>query len=133
MILNATAWRPSTPPSSWSGRSLWILPLLLVALALTSCAHGTRPTAAIPAELLALVNPIDPVGEDLTAPCPQELPPAVDGSLGGLSRNHQAAARIYHDCKDSKARLAAAARDREREERVRIERARRALERKGDR
>lgn len=110
-----------------------ILLALLVLLALTSCARGTRPTAAIPAELLALVNPIERIGEDLTAPCPRELPPAVDASLAGLGRNHNQTAQIYHDCKDSKARLADAARDRERMELERIERARRALERKSDR
>ncbi|RPE81832.1 hypothetical protein [Vulcaniibacterium tengchongense] len=96
---------------------------------LSSCARGTRPTPAIPPELLALVNPIPPIGADLTSPCPAELPPVVDRSLLGLARNHLASAALYHDCKDSKARLAAAARERERIEAERIERARQALER----
>lgn len=82
----------------------------------------------IPPALLALVNPLPPIGEDLTAPCPAQLPPAIDPSLAGLGRNHLQAAAIYHDCKDGKARLASAARDRERLELERIERARQALE-----
>lgn len=101
--------------------------LLLAVLALTSCAHGTRPTAAIPAALLALVNPVPPVGPDLALPCPAALPPAVDPSLGGLGRNHLRATQIYHDCRDRHARLADAARERERIEAARIERARQAL------
>lgn len=131
MTSNATA-RPLLPPAGCSNRRSLAIPLaLLLALTLTSCAHGTRRTAEIPAELLALVNPIQPVGEDLTAPCPAELPPAIDSSLAGLGRNHLAVTGIYHDCKDGKSRLAAAARDRERIELERIDRARNALERGG--
>lgn len=126
MTLPATGARRMPPRRSWKTRSLAIL-LLACALALTSCGRGTRPTPAIPPDLLALVNPIQPVGSDLTAPCPP-IPPAIDSSLAGLGRNHQQAMAIHHNCADQLGRLAAAARERERIEAERIERARRALE-----
>jgi len=128
MTLNAIAVpRPQRARSS-SRRSLAILLPLLLAPLLSSCRHGTPRTAEIPPALLALVTPLPPIGEDLTAPCPQHLPPAVDPSLAGLGRNHLQAAAIYHDCRAGRARLASAARDRERMEVERIERARQALE-----
>lgn len=128
MTSNTTARWQRPPPKRWSAPLPLILLLLTAALLLTSCAPGTRATAEIPAELLALVNPVQAVAPDLTVPCRQALPPAVDTSLPGLGRNHLQAAAIYHDCKDAKARLAAAARERERIELQRIERARRALD-----
>lgn len=128
MTFNATALPRPPRASSSNVRSLAILLPLAAALLLSSCRHGTPRTAELPRELLALVSPLPPIGEDLTAPCPAHLPPAIDPSLAGLGRNHLAAAAIYHDCKDGKARLASAARERERLEMERIERARRALE-----
>lgn len=95
---------------------------------LISCGHGTRRTPEIPPELLALVVPVQPVGADLTTPCPQSLPPAVDASLAGLGRNHLQVTAIYFDCQARQNRLAEAARAREALELQRIERARRALE-----
>ncbi|MFX6099346.1 hypothetical protein ABTF38_14050, partial [Acinetobacter baumannii] len=86
----------------------------------------------IPAALLALVTPLPPIGEDLKAPCPATLPPAVDPSLAGLMRNHLQAAALYHDCRDRQRRLAAAASEREARELERIERARKALEARAD-
>lgn len=131
MTWNATVVPQARRAICWSGRWLAILLCLLAAPTLSSCAHGTRPTPDIPPELLALVIPLPPLGEDLTAPCPQQLPPAVDPSLPGLGRNHLDSAALYHDCKDGKRRLADAARARERAELERIERARRALDRMG--
>lgn len=129
MTSNATAVPQRQPVRSLNARSLAIvLPLLLVPL-LSSCRHGMPRTAEIPPALLVLVNPLPPIGADLTAACPAELPPAIDPSLAGLGRNHLQAAAIYHDCKDRNARLASAARERERLELERIERARQALER----
>lgn len=83
---------------------------------------------AIPPQVLALLNPIEHVGPDLTAPCPEQLPPALDASLAGLGGNHRLSAAIYHDCRDRHYQLAEAARAREAEEARRIERARKALE-----
>lgn len=87
-----------------------------------------RRTPEIPPELLALVTPVQPVGEDLTSPCPAQLPPAADSSLAGLGRNHLEVVGIYFDCRSHQQRLAQAARAREALELQRIERARRALE-----
>ena len=78
--------------------------------------------------MLALINPLPPIDPGLTAPCPAQLPPAMDASLPGLGANHLQGAAIYHDCKDGKRRLANAVRERERLELERIERARKALE-----
>ena len=128
MTSNTTARQRPRRASCWSTPLLAILLLAIAMPTLTSCAHGTPPTAAIPPELLTLLNPVQPVNADLTAPCPEQLPAAVDSSLPGLGRNHLVAAATYHDCKDSKARLAAAARDRERIESERIERARKVVE-----
>lgn len=134
MTSNAIARRRRPPARSWNRPLLAILTCLLCALTLSSCARGTRPTVVpIPPELLALTAPVPPVTPDLTAPCPAELPPALDPSLLGLGRNHLQAAAIYHDCKARQRRLAAAARERERIEIERIERARRALERRSER
>lgn len=88
-------------------------------------------TPEIPAALLALTAPLPPVGEDLAADCPQTLPPALDPSIAGLSRNHLQSAAIYHDCRAGKHRLAEAVRERERLELERIERARQALDARG--
>lgn len=131
MTSNATVVPQGRPAHCSSRRWSAILPWLAVVPMLTSCAHGTKPTPAIPPELLALTVPLPPIGADLTAPCPAQLPPALDDSLAGLGRNHLASAALYHDCKDGKRRLADAVRERERIERERIERARRTLEDRG--
>lgn len=128
-MLNAIDAPLLPPASNWSKPLRATLLALLFALTMTSCAHGTHPTASVPAELLALLNPVPPLGPDLTAPCPTELPPAIDPTLAGLGRNHLQVVAIYFDCESGKARLAAAARERERIEAERIERARQALER----
>lgn len=128
MTSNRTVRRPPPRAMRWRMPSRAILLVLLPVLMLTSCALGTRRTAEIPPALLALVTPVQPVGADLAAPCPQHLPAATDASLAGLGRNHLAVAALYHDCKDGKQRLADAARERERLELQRIERARQALE-----
>jgi len=127
MSSNTTAPSLRLPANCWS-RPLRLTLLLTAVLALTSCAHGTRATAEIPPPLLALVSPVPPLPPELTAPCPQTLPPAVDSRIGGLGRNHLQSAAIYHDCRAAQASLAAAARERERIELQRIERARQALE-----
>jgi hypothetical protein len=126
MTLPDTAAPPAPLPRSWKTPLLAIL-LLACVLVLTSCGRGTRPTPVIPPDLLALVNPIQQVGSDLTAPCPP-IPPAIDSSLAGLGRNHLQAMALHHECAARHARLADAARERERIEAERIERARRALE-----
>ncbi|MES7047943.1 hypothetical protein U6S72_12235 [Cutibacterium acnes] len=130
MTSNVTATPPPRRPhcskARWRAIPIW----LACACLMTSCAHGTRPTPEIPAALLALVTPLPPIGEDLKAPCPATLPPAVDPSLAGLMRNHLQAAALYHDCRDRQRRLAAAASEREARELERIERARKALERR---
>lgn len=132
MTSNAIGVPPTRPARCWPTPCAAIL-LLACALALTSCARGTRPTPeAIPPELLQLVVPLPPVAPDLTVPCPPVLPPAIDSSLAGLGQNHLATAALYHDCKDGKRRLVDAVRDRERLELQRIERARRALETRRD-
>lgn len=135
MTTNATASTPSGSRPACSAPWLAIL-LVTTSLCLTSsCVRGTRPTAVIPQEVLALVTPLPPIGADLKAPCPDRLPEAPRGSnLEQLGSNHIASAHLYHDCKDKQHRLATAAADRERLERERIERARRALADKlGDR
>lgn len=114
----------------WSTRCASALILIACVLALTSCGHGIRPTPAepIPAALLALTSPLPNVEVALTQPCPAQLPPAPDDALPGLIRNHRESASLYHDCKQRHARLAAAARARERLEAERIERARAAMQ-----
>ena len=61
-------------------------------------------------------------------PGPASLPAAADDSLPTLARNHAETAAIYHDVRDAHAGLIAQARERERLEAERIERARRAVE-----
>lgn len=123
--------RGSTPPCNGSSRSCWLPALIwtICALALTSCATGTHRTPAepLPAALLALLSPVPAVEQALTSPCPPELPAAPDDRVPTLLRNHDESAAIYHACKDGKASLAAAARERERIEAERIERARAAM------
>lgn len=130
MISTATVRRLPQRPRCW--KTHWrAIPIWLACVCLmTSCAHGMRPTPDIPAPLLALLTPLPPIGEDLKAACPDALPPAIDPSLAGLMRNHQQTAALYHDCKDRQRRLAGATREREARELQRIERARKALERR---
>ena len=115
----------ATPSARW----LPALTCLICALALTSCARGTRPTPVepLPAELLALLAPLVRLDPTLTRPCPAALPQAEDDRAATLIRNHQDSAAIYHACKDRQGALAEAVRERERLEAERIDRARRAL------
>ena len=129
---NAIASPPQTPAPSSKRRWRAIAVSLLCLSTLTSCTHGTVRTPEIPQALLALTAPLPEIGEDLLAPCPDRLPPAVDASIAGLARNHLESAAIYHDCKSGKGRLAESYRERQRIELERIERARRAIEARTD-
>lgn len=128
---NATVALPRSPATNSKPRWPAIAASLLLLSTLTSCRHGTVRTPEIPQELLALAVPIEEIGEDLLAPCPDSLPPAIDATLAGLTRNHLEGAAIYHDCRSGKGRLAESVRERQRIERERIERARKAIEDRG--
>lgn len=120
--------RRATWTAPWQRALIW----MLCALALTSCAHGTKATrATIPAALLALLNPIKPVLDTATTPCPP-LPLAADDKVPTLLRNHSQSSALYHQCAARLAGLATQARERERIETARIARAAAALHASGE-
>lgn len=122
--------RTHASSSSWSTHWLHALIWTLCALALSSCAHGTRPTpgSPIPRELLVLMEPIPSTPDRLVQPCPAVLPAATDDAVPALLRNHRLGAGLYHACRERHAGLSEAVRTRERIEAERIERARAAMQ-----
>lgn len=134
MTSNETALPPRKPANCcaprWRAAPIW----LACAWALSSCALGTRPTAAapIPAEVLALLAPMERISPDLKAPCPS-LPLAADDALDTLARNHWEVTALYDNCAAGKYRLGNAVDARDRLEAERIERAQRALDRQRER
>ena len=132
MSATKTAVKWPSSEASWKTLSRFALTLLLCVLAVSCKGFGTRRTAVeplprLPEALLELLNPqprFDPAG---LQPCPPNLPEARSDDVPTLIRNHVEVAGIYHDCRLKHEGLGNAARERERLDAERIERARKAM------
>lgn len=133
--MNAKINAASSPlfVSKWNRRLPLVLTLLLCMLATGCSTLGTRRTAvealpSLPPELLALLSQLKTADPELLTPCPAQLPEATRDDVDTLTRNHVESAGIYHDCSDKQSGLSKYTQQRDAEERARIERARKALE-----
>lgn len=115
--------------TSWRPRWLSALTLMMCALALTACAHGTRPAPApIPPELLRLLQPLQSIDQVHLRPCPTPAP-ATDDRVTTLLRHHvEVGAPLATACRERHRGLVEAVRERERIEKERVERANRAIQ-----
>ncbi len=130
MNVNSTAskWRLSAP----SSKMRWLPVLILLACMLgPGCAtHGTPQIAGTPPELLELLSPPPRFDPELLQAAPDALPQLTNDDVPSMVRNHVQSAAQYHDLREKHVGLAAQAKQRDADDAARIERARKALERK---
>lgn len=110
----------------------WLPALILLGCVLvTGCAtRGTPQIAGTPPELLELLSPQPRFDPELLQPAPEALPELKGDDVPSMVRNHVQSAAQYHDLQGKHVGLAAQARQRDADDAARIERARKALERK---
>lgn len=106
-------------------RVITLLALAVLMLMASGC--GMTPTAVrVPsAAMLALEQPPPEIDAALMTACPP-LPPASDGTLPALTRNHLAITEIYHACAQGKAALVKAVATRAAQQAAKRKRARQA-------
>ena len=105
---------------------------LLTCMSVAACSTpGTRRIEErpgdLPPEVLELLNPLPAFDPNLMQPGPERLPDATGDDVPSLVRNHVESAAIYHDGRRAHVGLIGQARERERLEAERLERARQAI------
>lgn len=104
--------------------------LLLCMSAMGCLKRGTVRTEGVPPEALELLNPLPAFDPNLLQPGPESLPEAKSDDVPTLTRNHIESANIYHDLRLRNLGLILQAQERQQLEGERIERARKAIDRK---
>jgi hypothetical protein len=133
MTVPPTAAKRSACNYNWRRRWRLVLICVLCVWGLSSCKHGTMRIVGVPAEVLALTQPLDPVPGEYRKPCPDSLPLASSDDVPTLFRNHvNEVTPVYRACRDNNNALVKAVAAREKKEAERIQRAAAALDRMKD-